>query len=270
MRRSGAPEFSRLHPVHGIGWVGVVGIALFLTLAIGEILSPLGLRYELLRVIADRTPSTSGLANLAASTIALVGMNTYVYLSFGVLSLLYLLPAFWLAPRQRTVIRFVIIPLWCMIESFVLYSPWSFLLAQRMSGSLGLPYYEYAPCLVAVIGHAMLLWIATGRVRIGAIFLSLMAGAIAWDIAAPWFRVPLNYGVVHSVTTREITFQNAAFMALPWCFLLIHGVMAFVMIRWALRERRRATSTTACRACGYSLEGITSNICPECGGEPAV
>jgi hypothetical protein len=269
MHHPGAHPTNRLHPVHGIGWVGFVGIALFLTLAIGELLSPFGLRYELLRLIAERTPSTSGLAILVASTIALVGMNTYVYISFGVLSLLYLLPAFWIAPRQRTVTRFILIPLWCVIESLVLYSPWSFLLASHMAGSLSLPHYEYAPCLVAAIGHALLLWIATDRVRIGVIFLSLMAAAIAWDIAAPWFRVPLNYGVVHSFTTREITFQNAAFMALPWCFLLIHGVMAFVMIRWALRERRRATSTTACTACGYSFEGIASNICPECGGERA-
>jgi hypothetical protein len=269
MHHPGAHPTNRLHPVRGIGWVGIVGIAFFLILAIGELLSPLGLRYEVLRLIAERTPSQSGKAILVASTIAIVGMNAYVYVSFGVLSLLYLLPAFWIAPRQRTVVRFILIPLWCVIESFALYSPWFWIIASHAQNAFGFGYHEYIPVSIAVIGHAILLWTATGRVYIAVTLLGVIAASVVWNVAAPWFRVPLNYGVLHSLTTHEISFQNAAFMALPWCFLLIHGMMAFVMIRWALRERRRASDPHACHACGYSLEGITSNICPECGGTRA-
>ncbi len=265
-RASGANDNPRLHPVRGIGWVGFVCIAFFLTLAIGEILSPLGLRYEMLRVVAEHTPSTSSWALLLASWLALAGQNVHLYTSWGIVALLYLYPAFWLAPRDRTVLRFFVIPAWCVIESVFVYSPWSYLFADRLASAAGFPWLAATiPTLSAAIVHAALLWFATRQLSIPLTLLALIALSLTWDSVAPWGQIQLIPGVPVVFSFRDVEFRGASISAVSWSFMIIHGVMAFVIIRWALQERRRATDPLACKACGYSLEGITSNICPECG-----
>jgi len=268
MRHPGTASTRRLHPARGIGWIGLLGIPILLALAIGEFLAPHGLRYEGLRLLAESTHSTNGAAIRAASWLALTGLNLHVYTSWGVVALLYLLPAFWLAPREKRFLRLVIIPLWCVIESVMLYSPWSFLLADRIASSVGQPALTaVVPPAAAVVVHAILLWLATGSRRIPLTLVALFTVALVWEELAPWSGFGPFASLPVVITFRAIELPGAGVFAVSWSCIILHGVMAWLLLRWGLRERARAMNPHACISCGYSLENLSAPRCPECGAD---
>lgn len=261
-----ADKRRRLHPIGGIGWVGVAGILLLCAIAAVEAFSPYGLRFELLRAINANTHPRSTATLVAASTIAIYSISVTIYVSYGVLALLYLLPAFWLAPRERLTSRFVLMPAWCVAETAVLNSPWAYQAYDALATPIGLrQYYEFLPILIAGSGHFVLLWIATKSLRIPITLVILLAVAAAWSVAPVLGYLSLGPRGSIEMNSHSIEFPGAAVFAIAWHVFVIHGVMTIVLIVWALRERERVRQTDRCAECGYSLVGIRAVRCPECG-----
>lgn len=265
MRDSGRTHRqSRLHPIGGIGWVGILALLLLAVLLAIEVWSAHGVLYEFYRLLAENTSSTSNIALLAASALELIVLNL-LYPSFGIWALGYLLAAFWLARRERRLVRFVAVPAWCFAETFIIYSPWSFELSSGIAGAFNSSISGYIPVAIAMVVHAWILWLATRSRRVPIIFLGIIVLAFLWDVLLPDRTRALNFGLLEAIGWRTIVIRGARTWFVPVSLLIIHVTMCGVMIDWALRDRRQPDLSTECGSCGYSRAGLMADVCPECG-----
>ena len=78
----------------------------------------------------------------------------------------------------------------------------------------------------------------------------------------------LAIGLTLGVTGAMTGFTGGDF-ALVWCLIAppIWLALTFAGVRWVVRPQWPLAKDpgTLCGSCGYSLEGLTSALCPECG-----
>lgn len=78
----------------------------------------------------------------------------------------------------------------------------------------------------------------------------------------------LAIGLILGITGALTGFTGVAFV-LVWCLIAppIWLALTFAGLRWVVRPQWPLAKDpgTLCGSCGYSLEGLTSALCPECG-----
>ena len=127
-----------------------------------------------------------------------------------------------------------------------------------------------AACAVWVVS---LLGYDTGTRRIGACVLRLWSGGIVLGYDSTpeqlgWVVLLLEMSSRVRAWMPHLQWLSAykgtsVYVFVPlWLPMLAGVVMTFIMRRL---EQRRRRSFGACPACGYSLHGLTSSRCPECG-----
>ena len=81
-----------------------------------------------------------------------------------------------------------------------------------------------------------------------------------WKMPEVWHPIPR----VHKSTLFGQTSQRVQFSLLYPTVLMLGWSLWLIRERWKLRR-----PIGCCRGCGYSLEGLTSDVCPECGEQYA-
>ncbi len=117
-----------------------------------------------------------------------------------------------------------------------------------------------------------------------------------WRMAPQWILFALLGGLIGALSQHRWLIRVASLMiaavATAWLFRLAMTIapgfwtpqlisqMAFVDVmgaalalqagwighRFGVRRRPPTFGPAQCQACGYSLRGLTSSVCPECGG----
>ena len=88
----------------------------------------------------------------------------------------------------------------------------------------------------------------------------------AYEHIVPLLGVSVDRWIIRSITTHGIETTNGVpTWFIPWTWFLLHGATAALLIHWAIRDRRQVIESAACPHCAYSLDGLASNRCPECG-----
>lgn len=81
------------------------------------------------------------------------------------------------------------------------------------------------------------------------------------EVAALWFPMGAGYDLAQHLFEAQL-FQRlilASITAFLITLLALWGTLVAVQAIW------RPVASSACRSCGYSADGLTTNVCPECG-----
>jgi hypothetical protein len=242
-----------------------MALGILAVIIVGEIATPYGLRFELLRLI-ERSAGASPLnfflgGFLTSAAITLTGLG------FGVVGLLYTMPAFALAPSARGWLRWLALPLWCFLDVFLVRSFWM-LSVVRSALPPTLHDHVWEALMVVTLGMSLvLIGLCTGKFRL---FIILTGAATASTVYATFMPVQTHYirgTVIRWISTQGISLEiwPFPFSEFWWSAVAFHVSAAFVLFHWALRERALARRTDCCPKCQYALVGIRSDVCPECG-----
>lgn len=234
-------------------------------MVLAEVLTPFGVRFELLRLI-ERTAGAFPLYFFLTAFLTSAA-GTLTALGFGFVGLLYCLPAFALTPVARGWLRWLVLPVWCVLDVFLVRSLWmsSFL---RSVLPVALRDHTFDLQRAVALGMSVvLIGLCIKRLRPFLILSAIAAATVAYSMFVPERSYYIDGEIVRTVSTQGISMAawRYPFSEFFWSAIVFHVAGAFVLFRWALRERAREVQADRCTTCNYALAGIQSDVCPECG-----
>ena len=166
-------------------------------------------------------------------------LNSSVFLAYGVFS----------AHDERTAIAerpLARIAIWFILYGGVCGAALGALVVNDLVRQSALPYVLAALAAPPTVMAAIALHATTSDTRVAA-------------------ATGLGGGLASAVLlTTIVRFDpQSLFFAVLGASFVWHACCAAALLQWARRTRLRGDRH--CRACGYSLEGLESSICPECG-----
>lgn len=224
----------------GFGWRGALGLCVLVPLA-WAMISGVDLRYQLQVLVFERLGWNYGFCVNAL----LAFRNAFILSVVTPVTVCWLLAVWHLVPIRNRGLTYGC----AILLSWVVPLAW-WNLTYPLPWSIAARFRVYPP--------------GEGKYVAVAIALDVLMAALA-GYATRSKRIAVTLGSVWLVGVFGQTFIRDEDW-LDYYAVAIQAVGLGVMLRWALRERRRVQHSHHCRACGYDLVGLTGGVCPECGG----
>lgn len=239
-------------PILGFGPIGWIAAAIALCI-VALALTGYDFQYHFIWLIHDCLGSAATMWYVTHLHIfhGLSLQNPY----FSLIGAAFAVAALFIAPRPAGWWRYALIIFWGVIRPALLPYEANWLISMyRWLLSFHLDVYiahtEAWLCMEFIT--SALLWTITG---------SRMVLVISTAASAAVFIFLMTYGPIGAIFYRQ-----------PEGFLLCafwNGTIGGALLWWAIRARVAIRPERACPHCGYDLQGLPHNRCPECGTTPS-